>query len=69
MIPKEHIIEWKETVPWTDAQMVEQDLIICRALVAIYNDNFCLRTWHFVVAWHCTNFICRHSRDIPKTLI
>lgn len=40
MIPKEHIIEWKETVPWTDAQMVEQDLIICRALVAIYNDNF-----------------------------
>src|SRR5574344_1013821 len=40
MIPKEHIIKWKETVPWTDAQMVEQDLIICRALVAIYNDNF-----------------------------
>ena len=40
MIPKEHIVEWKETVPWTDAQMVEQDLIICRALVAIYNDNF-----------------------------
>lgn len=40
MIPKEHIVEWKETVPWTDAQMVEQDLIICRALVAIYDDEF-----------------------------
>ncbi|MDR0505637.1 MAG: hypothetical protein LBH32_02305 [Dysgonamonadaceae bacterium] len=40
MIPKENIIEWKNTVPWTDINNVEQDLIICRALVAIYNDEF-----------------------------
>ena len=40
MIPKEHIIEWKATVPWNEISMVEQDLIICRALVAIYNDEF-----------------------------
>ena len=40
MIPKEHIIEWKATAPWNDMQMVEQDLIICRALVAIYSDVF-----------------------------
>lgn len=40
MIPKEHITEWKATAPWTDMLMVEQDLIICRALVAIYNDEF-----------------------------
>jgi predicted nucleotidyltransferase component of viral defense system len=40
MIPKEHIIEWKETVPWNDILMVEQDLIICRALIAIYSDEY-----------------------------
>ena len=40
MIPKEHIIEWKSTAPWNDILMVEQDLIICRALVEIYNDEF-----------------------------
>lgn len=40
MIPKEHIIEWKTVAPWNDMLMVEQDLIICRALVAIYNDAF-----------------------------
>jgi predicted nucleotidyltransferase component of viral defense system len=40
MINKESIIEWKATAPWSDMQMVEQDLIICRALVAIYNDEF-----------------------------
>ena len=39
MIPKEHIIEWKSTAPWDDILMVEQDLIICRALVEIYNDE------------------------------
>ena len=40
MIPKEYLIEWKATAPWNDALMVEQDLIICRALVAIYSDKF-----------------------------
>ena len=40
MIPKEHIIEWKSTVPWDETLMVEQDLIICRALVAIYSNEF-----------------------------
>jgi len=40
MIPKEHIIEWRATAPWNEILMVEQDLIICRSLVAIYNDEF-----------------------------
>ena len=40
MIPERAIIEWREFVPWIKEQMVEQDLIICRALVAIYNDEF-----------------------------
>ncbi|MCL2101021.1 MAG: nucleotidyl transferase AbiEii/AbiGii toxin family protein [Fibromonadales bacterium] len=40
MIPKEHIVEWKANAPWNNMLMVEQDLIICRALVAIYKDEF-----------------------------
>lgn len=40
MTPKDSIIEWKSVVPWTDMLMVEQDLIICRALVAIYSNEF-----------------------------
>jgi len=40
MIPERAIIEWRESVPWIKEVMVEQDLIICRALVAIYNDDF-----------------------------
>ncbi|MFA7583112.1 MAG: nucleotidyl transferase AbiEii/AbiGii toxin family protein [Proteiniphilum sp.] len=40
MIPLRYITEWKTQAPWpTDAQ-VEQDLIIARALVEIFSDNF-----------------------------
>ena len=31
---------WNEFAPWTDPAMVEQDLIICRALVDIFSDDF-----------------------------
>ncbi len=40
MIPKADIVAWHQFVPWvTDAQ-VEQDLIISRALVAIFQSSF-----------------------------
>jgi predicted nucleotidyltransferase component of viral defense system len=40
MIHETAITEWANTVPWIEMQQVEQDLIICRALVAIYNDEY-----------------------------
>lgn len=40
MIKREAIQEWNEYLPWQDKAMVEQDLIISRALVAIFNDEF-----------------------------
>jgi predicted nucleotidyltransferase component of viral defense system len=40
MIPERAIIEWGKFVPWIKEITVEQDLIICRALVAIYSDEF-----------------------------
>ena len=40
MIPEYFIQEWKEQAPWTEPYMVEQDLIICRALICIFSDEF-----------------------------
>lgn len=40
MIPEYFIQEWREQAPWTETYMVEQDLIICRALVSIFSDEF-----------------------------
>lgn len=38
MIPQAHIMEWSQQVPWQSNEQVEQDLVICRALVEIYSD-------------------------------
>ena len=40
MIPQLFIQEWRENVPWDTDAMVEQDLIICRALISIFSDEF-----------------------------
>ena len=40
MVKKEAIIEWKEFLPWQKDEMIEQDLIICRALVALFSDEY-----------------------------
>lgn len=40
MIPSPYITDWRNFVPWQTSEQVEQDLIICRALVEIFNDEF-----------------------------
>lgn len=40
MINRAAIIQWREHAPWSDNAQVEQDLIISRALVAIFSDDF-----------------------------
>ena len=37
MIPQDFISEWKQHVPWSRNEQVEQDLISCRALVEIFS--------------------------------
>ncbi len=37
MIPGANIQAWRANAPWPDAQQVEQDLIICRALCDLFN--------------------------------
>lgn len=40
MIPKPYIAQWQEHAPWKQFYQVEQDLIISRALVEIFSDDF-----------------------------
>jgi predicted nucleotidyltransferase component of viral defense system len=40
MIPQAYITEWSNKVPWQTNEQVEQDLVICRALTAIFSDEF-----------------------------
>ena len=40
MIPQTEIIKWGKNVPWKTNEQVEQDLVICRALVEIFNNKF-----------------------------
>ncbi len=40
MVTQSAIQQWREIAPWTDMANVEQDLIISRALVAIFGDDF-----------------------------
>ena len=40
MVIKSAIQQWREHAPWTDVSYIEQDLIISRALVSIFGDEF-----------------------------
>lgn len=40
MIPQTEIIKWGKSVPWKTNEQIEQDLVICRALVEIFNNKF-----------------------------
>jgi hypothetical protein len=37
MIPRDYITEWRAQAPWVQDIQVEQDLVICRALVEIFS--------------------------------
>ena len=37
MIPRDFITEWSQRAPWSQVHQIEQDLVICRALVEIFS--------------------------------
>jgi predicted nucleotidyltransferase component of viral defense system len=37
VIPRDYITEWRQHAPWTQDAQIEQDLIICRALIEIFS--------------------------------
>lgn len=40
MIPKAYIDAWRSLAPWNEASQVEQDLVISRAIVEIFSNEF-----------------------------
>ncbi len=54
MIQREFIKAWSVEYPWRLPEMVEQDLIICRAIVSIFSDPFLARelAWKGGTALH-----------------
>ena len=47
MIPHDFITEWRQYASWTEDNQVEQDLVICRALVEIFSLDAVARTLAF----------------------
>ena len=47
MIPQRYIEEWKRQAPWPSDAQVEQDLVISRALVEMFSDDFLKKTLAF----------------------
>lgn len=73
MIPKPHIAKWQEFAPWKQFYQVEQDLIISRALVEIFTDDFLRENLSFRggTALHklYLNPASRYSEDIDLVQI
>lgn len=47
MIPQAYITEWSQQVLWQTNEQVEQDLVICRALVEIFSDEWLAKSLAF----------------------
>jgi predicted nucleotidyltransferase component of viral defense system len=39
VIPRAHITAWRSKAPWSTDAQVEQDLVICRAIVDLFSDD------------------------------
>ena len=68
MIAERYITEWSKSFPWTKNSFVEQDMVICRALVDIFSDPFLFGALAFRggTAIHKLHFSpqMRYSEDI-----
>ena len=68
MIAERYITEWSDNFPWTKNSFVEQDMVICRALVDIFSDPYLSNALAFRggTAIHKLHFSpqVRYSEDI-----
>ena len=70
MIPRDYITEWRAHAPWVQDIQVEQDLVICRALVDIYSHPFLKEALAFRGGTALyKSFISNLLRVIPRTSI
>jgi predicted nucleotidyltransferase component of viral defense system len=71
MIPMQNIVAWSKVAPWAELRQVEQDLIIARALVLLFNDSLlskelCFRGGTALNKLHFPKPL-RYSEDIDLT--
>ena len=68
MIPRAHITAWRSKAPWSTDAQVEQDLVVCRAVVDLFGDEILAREVAFRggTALHKPHFNRpgRYSEDI-----
>ena len=68
MIPRAHITAWRARAPWALDSQVEQDLVICRAILDLFGDELLAREVAFRggTALHKLHFDTpsRYSEDI-----
>jgi predicted nucleotidyltransferase component of viral defense system len=68
VIPRAHITDWRARAPWSTDAQVEQDLVVCRAIVDLYSDELLGRAVAFRggTALHKLHFESpgRYSEDI-----
>jgi len=68
MIPQENITQWRSEAPWNSDEQVEQDLVLSRAMVAIFSDPLLASTVALRggTALHklCIKQALRYSEDI-----
>lgn len=68
MIPRAHITAWRSKAPWSTDAQVEQDLVVCRAVVDLFTDELLARAVAFRggTALHKLHFNPpgRYSEDI-----
>jgi len=73
MIPRNYITEWRKYAPWQTNDQVEQDLVISRALVEIYNNIDLADTFAFRGGTALTKLYmptaARYSEDIDLVQI
>jgi predicted nucleotidyltransferase component of viral defense system len=62
MIPRMNIIAWSAKAPWAEMRQVEQDLIICRALVELFADPVLAQDLRF------RGGTALHKLHLPKAL-
>jgi predicted nucleotidyltransferase component of viral defense system len=68
VIPRAHITAWRSKAPWSTDAQVEQDLVVCRAIIDLFSDNLLARELAFRggTALHKLHFNPpgRYSEDI-----
>ena len=47
MIPVMNIIAWSNVAPWAEQRQIEQDLIISRAVVELFSDEYLRKELRF----------------------